>query len=56
MVQVKVIPLLYSARGYSVSGIKPCERSATSAELGVSQAMLSCESRLAAASARPGAH
>ena len=41
--------------GNPASAIKQCEMSATCAGLGDSQAKLSCESKLAAASARPGA-
>ena len=49
-------PLLCSAWGHPAWAIKQSEMAATCPGLGDSQAKPSCESRLAAASARPGAH
>ena len=54
MVQTNVRPLLCSALGHPALGIKQSEMIATSAGLGDSQVKPSYESRLAAASARPG--
>ena len=56
VVQAKVRPHLCFAWGHFAWAIKWSEVAATCAVLGGSQAKLSCESRLAVASARPGAH
>ena len=55
VVQAKVNPHLCSAQGPPCTAIKQSEMAATCAGLGDSQGMPKCESRQAAASARPGA-
>ena len=56
VVQTKVSLHLCFTQGHSACVIKQSEMVTTCAGLGDSQAKPSCESRLAAASAVPGAH